>query len=323
MHRRDFLLLGAGALLASKPALGARKLPRIGFIGPGSQVIHQALLDAFRDGLETLGWAANRDVVIVDRWADGDAERLPEIAVELVGSGVDILVTAGTVATLAARRATATIPIVLVGVTDPVAAGILDSPARPSGNATGLSLRSSELTVKRFQLLKELVPGLRRVAVMVRDDPGLEQELAEIHDDADRLGLDVVKFTVATGKSFELVFLWLRSDRFDALYLESGPLGPAKRAELIALAADSRLPAIYPLRVFAAAGGLASLGPNFSDLFQRAAWFADKLLNGANPADLPVEQPTKFELVVNVKTAKKLAIVVPESVLSRANEIIE
>ena len=323
MHRREFLLLGSGMLLSSRPVLGARKLPRIGFIGPGSQVMHQALLDAFYDGLEALGWAADRDVVILDRWAEGDARRLPEIAAELVGTGVDILVTAGTAATLAARKATATIPIVLVGVTDPVAAGILGSPARPSGNATGLSLRSSDLTVKRFQLLQELVPGLRRVAVMVRDDPGLEQELAEIHDDADRLGLDVVKFTVATGKSFELVFLWLRSDRFDALYLESGPLGPAKRAELIALAADSRLPAIYPLRVFAAAGGLASLGPDFSELFHRAAGFVDKLLNGARPADLPVEQPTKFELVVNVRTAKKLDFVVPQSVLSRADEIIE
>lgn len=323
MHRRQFLLLGAGTLLASKPVLGARKLPRIGFIGPGSQVTHQALLDAFRDGLEALGWTANRDIVIVDRWAEGDVERLPEIAAGLVGSGVDILVTAGTAATLAARKATATIPIVLVGVTDPVGAGILDSPARPGGNATGLSLRSRALTVKRFELLQELVPGLRRVAVMVRDDPGLEQELAEIHDDANRLGLNAVKFTVTTGKSFELTFLWLRSDRFDALYLDSGPLGPAKRAELIALAAQARIPAIYPLRVFAVAGGLVSLAPDGNDLFRRAAIFVDKLLNGTRPADLPVERPTKFRMVINLSAAREIDLVVPKSVLARADEIIE
>ena len=323
MHRREFLLLGSGMLLAAKPVLAARKLPRIGFIGPGSQVMHQALLDAFRDSLEALGWAANRDVVILDRWAEGDSGRLPEIAVELVGTGVDILVTAGTAATLAARKATATIPIVLVGVSDPVAAGILDSLARPSGNATGLSLRSSDLTVKRFQLLQELVPGLRRVAVLVRDDPGLEQELAEIHDDANRLGLDVVKFTVTTGKSVELTFLWLRSDRFDALYLESGPLGPAKRAELVALAAAAHIPAIYPLRVFAVGGGLMSLAPDGNDLFRRAATFVDKLLNGTKPANLPVEQPSKFRMSINLSTAKTLDLLVPQSVLSRADEIIE
>jgi putative ABC transport system substrate-binding protein len=323
VRRREFLLLGAGTLLVSKPVLGARKLPRIGFIGPGSQVMHQALLDAFRDGLEALGWTANRDVVIVDRWAEGDAERLPEIAAKLVGSGVDILVTPGTAAALAARKVTATTPIVLVGVTDPVGVGILDSLARPSGNATGLSLRSSKLTVKRFQLLQELVPGLRRVAVMVRDDPGLEQELAEIRDDANRLGLDVVKFTVTTGKSFELTFLWLRNGRFDGLYLESGPLGPAKRAELIALAAKARIPAIYPLGVFAVAGGLVSLAPDCNDLFRRAAIFVDKILNGRKPADLPVEQPTKFRIVINLSAARALDLHIPQSVLSRADEIIE
>ena len=323
MHRREFLLLGTGTLLAAKPVLGARRLPRIGFIAPSSRVMYQALLDAFRGGLEELGWVANRDVVIVDRWAEGDVGRLPEIAAELVGIGVDILVTAGTAATLAARKATATIPTVLVGVTDPVAAGILGSLARPGGNATGLSLSSSDLIVSRFQLLQELVPGLRRVAVMVQDHPGLERVLAEIHDDANQLGLNVVEFTVTTGKSFELSFLRLRSDRFDALYLESGPLGPAKRAELIALAGEVRIPTIYPLRVFAIAGGLISLAPDCNDLFRRAAEFVDKLLNGVTPAALPVEQPTKFRTVINLNTARALHLAVPPSVLSRADEIIE
>src|ERR1700686_4060301 len=158
MDRRDFLLLGAGTLLASKPVLAARRLPRIGFIGPGSREMNQALLGAFRDGLDELGWADNGDLVILDRWAEERIERLSEIAGELIGSGVDILVTAGTLATLAARTATATIPIFLVGLADPVAAGVVNSLAQPAGNATGLSLCSSELIVTRLQLLQELVP---------------------------------------------------------------------------------------------------------------------------------------------------------------------
>ena len=323
MDRRNFLLLGAGTLLASRPALAARKLPRIGFIGPGSREMNQALLAAFRDGLDELGWADNGDLVILDRWAEERIDRLPQIAGELIGSGVDILVTAGTAATLAARSATATIPIVLIGVGDPVAAGVVSSLAQPDGNATGLSLSSSELTVKRLQLLRELVPSLSRIAVMVRDDPGLEQKLLEIRSDAGRMGLKLVEFTVTTGKTLELAFLWLRSDRYDALYLESGPLGPAKRAEIIALTAESRIPAIYPFRVFAAAGGLMSLAPDDNDLFRRAATFVDKLLNGAKPADLPVERPIKFELVINLKTAEALGLAIPQSLLARADEIIE
>jgi putative tryptophan/tyrosine transport system substrate-binding protein len=323
VDRRNFLLLGAGTLLASRPALAARKLPRIGFIGPGSREMNQALLAAFRDGLDELGWADNGDLVILDRWAEERIDRLPQIAGELIGSGVDILVTAGTAATLAARSATATIPIVLIGVGDPVAAGVVSSLAQPDGNATGLSLSSSELTVKRLQLLRELVPSLSRIAVMVRDDPGLEQKLLEIRSDAGRMGLKLVEFTVTTGKTLELAFLWLRSDRYDALYLESGPLGPAKRAEIIALTAESRIPAIYPFRVFAAAGGLMSLAPDDNDLFRRAATFVDKLLNGAKPADLPVERPIKFELVINLKTAEALGLSIPQSLLARADEIIE
>jgi len=323
VDRRNFLLLGAGTLLASRPALAARKLPRIGFIGPGSREMNQALLAAFRDGLDELGWADNGDLVILDRWAEERIDRLPQIAGELIGSGVDILVTAGTAATLAARSATATIPIVLIGVADPVAAGVVSSLAQPDGNATGLSLSSSELTVKRLQLLRELVPSLSRIAVMVRDDPGLEQKLLEIRSDAGRMGLKLVEFTVTTGKTLELAFLWLRSDRYDALYLESGPLGPAKRAEIIALTAESRIPAIYPFRVFAAAGGLMSLAPDDNDLFRRAATFVDKLLNGAKPADLPVERPIKFELVINLKTAEALGLSIPQSLLARADEIIE
>src|SRR5260221_4535272 len=323
MHGREVLSLGAAALLAAKPALAGRRLPRIGFIGPGSRELNHGLLAAFREGLNELGWAANDDVVILDRWAGECADRLPQIAGELIRAGVDILVTAGTPATLAARSATTTIPIVLVGVGDPVAAGVVGNLAQPDGYATGLSLSSAELTQKRLQLLRELVPDLGRVAVMLRDDPGLEQRLHEIRVDAGRMGIKLLEFTVTTGKTLELAFLWLRSDRYDALYLDSRPLGPAKRAEIIALAADSRIPAIYPFRVFAAAGGLMSLAPDDTDLFHRAALFVDKLLNGAKPRDLPLEPPTKFELVVNLQTAKALGLSIPPSILARADQVIE
>jgi putative ABC transport system substrate-binding protein len=214
-------------------------------------------------------------------------------------------------------------PIVLVGIGDPVGLGIVNSLARPGGNVTGLSLSSIELSVKRLQLLQELNPGLGRVAVIMRNDPGLEQRSLDIRRTANRMGLEVVEFVVTTGRALELAFMWLRSDRCDAIYLASGPLGPAKRATIIALAAESRIPAIYSFRVFAAAGGLMSFAANEDHLFRRAAIFVDTILKGANPADLPVEEPTKFELVINRKTAKALGLVVPQSLLARADEVIE
>jgi putative ABC transport system substrate-binding protein len=174
-----------------------------------------------------------------------------------------------------------------------------------------------------LRLLQELVPGLSRVAVIVRNDPGLEQRLLEIRGNAERIGLKLVELAVTTGKTLELAFQWLRSDRCDGLYLASGPLGPAKRAEIIALAAESRMPAAYPFRVFAAAGGLMSLAPDDSDLFRRAAVFVDKLLNGAKPADLPVERPTKFELALNLNTARALGLAISPSILARADKVIE
>ena len=309
--------------MASKPVLAVDRVPRIGLIGPGSRDASQSLFDAFRDGLVGFGWTDGGNLAILDRWAEERSERLPGIARELIGSGVDMLVTVGTPATLAARSATATMPLVLVGVGDPVGLGIVNSLARPGGNATGLSLSSVELSVKRLQLLQELIPGLGRVAVIMRNDPGLEQRLLDIRRSANRMGLEVVDFVVTTGRAVELAFMWLRSDRCDAIYLASGPLGPAKRATIIALAAEYRIPAIYSFRVFAAAGGLLSFAADEDDLFRRAALFVDRILKGAIPADLPVEEPTKFGLVINRKTAKALGLLVPQSLLARADEVIE
>jgi putative ABC transport system substrate-binding protein len=261
--------------------------------------------------------------VILDRWAEERAEQLPGIVKELIGSGVAILVTGGTSATLAAKRATATIPIVLVGVDDPVALGVVASLAQPRGNATGLSLSSSEVIETRLQLLQELVPRLRRVAVIVRGDPGIEQKLQDIRAITAQMKIEPLLLQATTGTALELAFARLRIERCEAVYVASGPLGPAKRAQLIALAAGSGLPAIYSFRVFPVDGGLMSFGADYRDLFRRAAGFVDKILKGTKPADLPVEPPRKFDLTVNLKTASALGLTIPSTILARADEVIE
>ena len=323
MKRRDFLLLATTTAMAWNPGSAAGKPPRIGFIQTGSRQENQSLLDAFRAGLSALGWTDGSNISILDSWAEERTERLPGIVTELVGSGVAVLVTAGTPTTLAAKRASATIPIVLVGVDDPVALGIVRSLGQPGGNATGLSLTSSEVIAERLQLLRELVPGLNRAAVIVREDPGLDQKLQDIRSNAEQMGVRVLMLEATTGKALELAFARLRGERCEAVYVASGPLGPAKRARIIALAAESRLPAIYSFRVFPVDGGLMSFAADYGDLFRRAAGFVDKILKGADPADRPVEPPRKFNLTVNLKTAKELGLTIPPAMLASADEVIE
>src|SRR5437588_8115791 len=275
--RRPLLLLGAAAMLGGGPAVAARKIARIGFIGRGSRQSGQNVLDGFRDGLATLGWAEDGDVALLERWADDHAARLAEIARELIDAGAQMLVTEGTAATLAARSATATIPIVFVGVGDPVGAGIVSSLAQPRGNATGLSLSSGELIGKRFELLQQLVPGLRRVAVIARNDAGLEQRLLDIRNIAERMDIKVVEFVAGTGRALELAFRWLRGERYDALYVAFGPPRPAKRPEILALANGARLPAVYAFIVFAGAGGWMAFSADGEDEFRRAARFVERI----------------------------------------------
>jgi ABC-type uncharacterized transport system substrate-binding protein len=229
----------------------------------------------------------------------------------------------GSAATLAAKSATFRIPIVFVAVADPVGQQIVNSLARPGGNATGLALDSLELITTRLRLLKGLVPKLSRLAVIVRNDPGLEQRLLDLRRVAEPMAIKVREFEAPTGGALQRAFMWLVNDRSDAIYVASGPLGPAKRADIIALAAKARIPAIYPFRAFPAAGGLMSFGTDEKDLFRRAAIMVDKILKGSKPSELPVEQPTKFELIVNLSTAKALGLTLPESILAQANEVIE
>ena len=323
MRRRDLPLMAFGAAMAGHPALAAVDAPRIGFVHTGSRQENQSLHDAFRDGLSALGWTVSDNIMIFDRWADERTERLPGIVRELVGSGVNILVTAGSPATLAAKRTGGTVSIVLVGVDDPVALGVMESLTQTRGSVTGLSLSSPEMIAQRLLLLRGILPSLRRLAVIVRRDPGLEQKLRDIRSDAARMGIEPLMLEAPTGTGLRLAFARLRGEGCEAVYVASGPLGPAKRAQLIALAAASRLPAIYSFRIFPEDGGLMSFGADYRELFRRAAGYADKVLKGARPSDLPIEQPTKFALVINLKTAKTLDLTIPPSLLARADEVIE
>jgi ABC-type uncharacterized transport system substrate-binding protein len=323
MNRRGFLVLSAAAAMASNPAAAEVKVARIGFVQPGSRQANQDLLDSFRQGLAQHGWTDGNNIAVLDRWAEERTERLPAIVKELIGAGVSVLVTAGTPATLAARRASTTVPVVLVGVDDPVALGVVDSLGQPGGNATGLSLTSSEVIAERLELVRELVPGLQRLAVIARDDPGLEQKLHDIRSDAQRKSIEALMLEATTGTALGLAFARLRSERCEAIYVASGPLGPAKRAQIIALAAESRLPAIYSFRVFPIEGGLISFAADYRDLFRRAAGFVDRILKGAKPAAMPVEPPRKFDLTVNLKTAKTLGLTVSPAILASADQVIE
>jgi putative tryptophan/tyrosine transport system substrate-binding protein len=323
MKRRDFLLLAGVMATTWSPVAAEVKSTRIGFIHAGSRQKNQSLLDAFRQNLSALGWTDGSNIAVLDRWAEDRTEALPAIVKELIGSGVAVLVTAGTPATLAAKRASATIPIILVGVDDPVSLGVVESLGQPGGNVTGLSLTSSEVIAARLELLQQLVPGLQRLAVIVRDDPGLDQKLQDIRSDAQRKGIEALMLEATTAKALELAFARLRADRCQAIYMASGPLGPVKRARIIALAADSRLPAIYSFRIFPIEGGLISFAADYADLFRRAAGYVDKILKGSHPADLPVEPPRKFGLAVNLGIARALGLTIPPAILARADDVIE
>ena len=322
MKRRDFLLLTGVTAIAWKPATAEVAIARIGFIHAGSRQENQHLLDAFRESLAALSWIDGNNIAVFDRWAEERTEALPAIITELIGSGVAVLVTAGTPATLAAKRASATLPIILVAVDDPVSLGVAKSLGQPGGNATGLCLSSSEVITERLELLRELVPDLHRLAVIVRHDPGLDQKLRDIHSDAQQKGIEALMLEATTGKALELAFTRLRSDRCEAIYVASGPLGPAKRAQIIALAAEARLPAIYSFGIFPTEGGLISFAADYGDLFRRAAGFVDRVLKGAKPATVSVEPPRKFDLTVNLGTAKALGLTIPPTILDSADEVI-
>jgi putative ABC transport system substrate-binding protein len=302
-------------------------MPVIGYLGIGSPDTEVSLA-AFRQGLSEAGYAEGQSVTIHYRWAEGDPERFPALAAELVMLKVHVILTAGgTLAAIAAKRATATIPIVFTAVGDPVEEGLVANLARPGGNVTGLSVTLPDLIGKFLELIKEAVPGASRVALLLKPDamPDRVREvrLKEADASARALGVKLQVFEARGPEDFSGVFSDMSKARADALVVWPTPVFQLERRRLSDLAAEHRLPAVFPFKNYVEAGGLMSYGPNPPDLNRRAAIYVGKILKGTKPSDLPVEQPTKFELVINLKTAKALGIVVPASLLARADEVIE
>jgi putative ABC transport system substrate-binding protein len=278
--------------------------------------------EAFRQGLRELGYVEGHNVRLEYRFAEGRFERLPTLAADLVGLSVDVLVTDGA-GVLAAKHATATIPIVFAVFADPLAEGLVGSLARPGGNVTGFSLLAQDLAAKRVELLTTVVPGLRRIAVLWnRDRPGHAIQIQEIQAASGRLGVHLVVLDVGSPQEFDHAFATMVDQGVGATLVLDSALFFQERTRLAALATKSQIPVIYGERGFVEAGGLLSYGPSFSALFQRAAIYVDKILNGTKPADLPVEQPTKFELVINLKTAQALGLLIPPTVLFQADDVI-
>jgi putative tryptophan/tyrosine transport system substrate-binding protein len=324
MDRRAFLA-GAAALLAAPLAAKAQqagRVYRVGYLSTGALPP-----EAFLQGLRDLGYVEGRNVVIDYRSAEGKPERLPALAAELVALKVDVIVAPNTPAALAAKQATRTLPIVFIGVGEPVTSGIVTSLARPGGNVTGLSIVSPELVGKWLELLKQAVPGVSRVAALWQPgamDERTEKDMFKGAEVAARaLGVRL-HFVEARGpEDFDRAFSDMTRARAGALTVRPAPMFVSERRRLVDLAAKNRLPTVYPWREFVEAGGLMAYGPNLADLFRRGATYVDKILKGTKPGDLPVEQPPKFDLVINLKTAKALGPQIPQSLLQRADQVIE
>jgi putative ABC transport system substrate-binding protein len=276
------------------------------------------------EGLRDLGHVEGRTVAIEWKWGQDRVDRLPDLAAELVGSQMDVVVTGGTPATKAVKNATRTIPIVMALVGDPVGAGLVESLGRPGGNATGLSIVATDLSGRRLQLLNEIVPGLSCVAVISYGaNPQSQIEVMETQIAARRLNLQLHSVPISADTSIENAFEKINKEPVQALIVVTDPILFSQRSQILELAAERRLPAMYPYRAFAEAGGLISYAPNDRDVFRRAASYVDRILKGAHPGDLPVEQPTKFELVINLNTAKALGLTIPPTLLATADAVIE
>jgi putative ABC transport system substrate-binding protein len=322
MNRRELLVLG-GAMAVARPTLAQQKaMPVIGFLGAGSPGALAAFTAAFHDGLSQTGWVEGQNVLVEYRWAEGDFDRLPALAADLVDRKVDVIAAmAGIAPAAAARGATTTIPIVFSGG-DPVGLGLVSGLARPGGNLTGVS--SLDLSPKRVEMLSELVPGAKVIGLLINpSNPSAESIITNVQDAAHTKGvqLDVVK--ASTKREIDAAFTTLAHMRVGGLIQSSDALFNSWIDEFVALASRHAIPAIYDWREYPAAGGLISYGPSRTGIWRQQGIYVGKILKGAKPADLPVEQPTRFELVVNLKTAEALDLKVPPSILARADEVIE
>jgi len=308
--------------LAARAQQGG-KVPTIGILGSGTPATQGHWYAAFVQRLRELGWIDGRTVAIEYRWAEGRDEHAAEIAAELARRKVDVIVTSATAGIVAAKQATSVIPVVFAAAGDPVGTGLVASLARPGGNVTGLSIQQTDLAGKRLELLREVIPSLRRLAMLVNvGNPLAVLDVGEVQAAARTLGLEVITLEIRRGEDITPAFDALKG-RSEALYVVIDPLVNTHRIRINTLVLAARLPTMHTLREGVEAGGLMSYAANFPDLFRRAADFVDKILRGAKPADLPVEQPTKFDLVINITTANALGLDIPPTLLARADEVIE
>jgi putative ABC transport system substrate-binding protein len=326
MRRRGFICLIGAAATVWPLAARAQQLVKqltIGFLGSSTPSAMSQWVAAFVQRLRDLGWIEGGTVTIEYRWAEGRSSRAAEIAAEFVQLKVDVIVTYGTSSVLAAKQATSVIPIVFAAANDPVGAGLVASLARPDGNVTGLSVQQVDAAGKRLELLREIFPGLRRLAILANvGNPGAALEMGEAQVAARTLGLEVTTIEIRRGEDIAPGFDALKSQA-EALYVCTDPLVITNRARIQTSAMGARLPTVYNSREYVETGGLMSYGPNFLDQWRRTAEIVDKVLRGAKPSDIPVEQPTKFDLVLNLTTAKVLGLTIPSTLIARADEVIE
>jgi putative tryptophan/tyrosine transport system substrate-binding protein len=327
MRRRHFITLLGGAAALWSPAARTQQptVPVVGFLHPSPQTYNPQLISAFRDGLKDKGYADGKNVVIEYRWGNDDVDRLPAIAAELVYRKVSVLATVGHEPAFAAKRATNSIPVLFIVGADPVRLGLVRSFARPGGNLTGVNIITTELTAKRLELLRALMPKAMRVGLLV--DPtnvvNTETAVRDAEDAARSMGLKIQVLNASTPHDIDAAFAAIVSERLDALFVDLIPFFSGRRAQLIDLSARYAVPAFYGWRQFAESGGLMSYGTSLADAYHQEGIYAGRVLKGEKPADLPVVQPTKFELVINLKTAKALGLHVPDGLLSVADAVIE
>jgi putative ABC transport system substrate-binding protein len=327
MERRVFIGVIAGGLLAAPLAARAQqppKVPRVGFLGNATAALEANLVGPFREGLREIGYVEGQNIQIEYRWAEGKYERFPALIAELIALKVDVIVTAGTPASLAVKKATTSIPLVMVAVGDPVATGLVASLGRPGGNITGLTSIAAEMEGKRLELLREVVPKLSHIAVLWNAASPIQviQE-RETRAAAQVLGMKMLSLGVRTREEIEDAFAAIVRERPGALLVLADRLFLYHRARIMDFAARHRLPGVHAYRELVEAGGLMSFGPSYAGMHRRAAYFVDRILKGAKPADLPVERPATFELVLNLKAAKALGLTIPQSVFLRATDVIQ
>jgi putative ABC transport system substrate-binding protein len=324
MKRREFITLLGGATAWPLVARAQGRIPRVGFMGNSTAALEVNLVDSFREGLRELGYEEGRNIAIEYRWADGRYERFAALVAELIAAKVDVIVTAGTPAALAVKKATSTVPLVMVAVGDPVGTGLVPSLARPDGNLTGLSSVAPDLEGKRLELLREIVPSVSRIAVFINSvNPFHATSMRQAQSAGKTLGVKVQQYDIRKSEDLDGAFAAIRKERPDALLILADRVFLHNRERIVDFTEEQRLPNVSAYKEVVEAGGLMSYGPSYEDMHKRAAIYVNKILKGAKPGNLPIEQPTKFTLVVNLKAAKALGISMPPAVLSRADDVIE